>query len=39
MSAKKKQITMSIYWLANSIILGLLWKRVQPHTQKQQVLE
>jgi len=30
-------ITMTIYWLANAIILGLLWRRFQPHITREQV--
>jgi hypothetical protein len=31
-------ITMTIYWIANAIILGYLWKRFQPHLEKEQKL-
>lgn len=32
-------ITMTIYWIANSVILGLLWKKAQPHAESKQILE
>ncbi len=31
-------VTMTIYWIANAIILGYLWKRFQPHLEKEQKL-
>lgn len=30
-------ITMTIYWIANAIILGWLWKRVRPHATQQEI--
>ncbi len=30
-------ITMTIYWLANAFILGVLWQRFQPHITRQQI--
>jgi hypothetical protein len=32
-------ITMTIYWIANAVILGWLWKKVQPHIDTSQVFE
>jgi hypothetical protein len=32
-------ITMTVYWLANALILGWLWNSVQPHKDTRQVLE
>lgn len=32
-------ITMTAYWLANAIILGWLWKKIQPHKDTPQVFE
>lgn len=32
-------ITMTIYWVANAVILGWLWKRIQPHKDTPQVFE
>lgn len=29
-------ITMTIYWIANAIILGFLWQKFQPHAPRQQ---
>ncbi len=30
-------VTMTIYWIVNAIILGWLWKKVQPHIDTSQV--
>ena len=32
-------VTMTIYWITNAVILGWLWKKVQPHTESQHVLK
>ncbi|MGI0072287.1 MAG: CbtA family protein [Nitrosotalea sp.] len=32
-------ITMTIYWIANGIILGWLWKKIQPHKDTPEVFE
>jgi hypothetical protein len=29
-------VTMTIYWIANAIILGYLWKKFQPHIEREQ---
>jgi predicted cobalt transporter CbtA len=31
-------VTMTAYWIVNAIILGYLWKRFQPHIEKEQKL-
>lgn len=31
-------VTMTAYWIVNAIILGYLWKRFQPHLEKEQKL-
>jgi len=30
-------ITVAIWWMANGIILGLLWEKFQPHIKKEQI--
>lgn len=30
-------ITMTIYWLANAVILGWLWKKIKPHVTREQI--
>ena len=30
-------ITMTIYWITNAVILGWLWRKVQPHAENQQI--
>ncbi len=30
-------ITMTIYWIANAVILGWLWKKFQPHVENERV--
>jgi len=32
-------ITMTIYWIANAVILGWLWKKFQPHLDTRQMFE
>ncbi|MGI0010995.1 MAG: CbtA family protein [Nitrosopumilaceae archaeon] len=31
--------TVTMYWIINAIILGLLWQKFQPHLERQQVLK
>ena len=30
-------LTMTIYWLANAVILGWLWKKIKPHVTREQI--
>jgi len=30
-------ITMTLYWIANAVILGALWRRFQPHITREQI--
>ena len=32
-------VTMTIYWIANAVILGLLWQRIQPHLETESVFK